>query len=309
MGRFGSSDDPWFRVGTIDVNTTIFVIGMGLLSMVVWAIEGPPWNISRLLVLGSRASSDAIFGEVLQAGSVLEGQIWRLLTWPIPNEPDFWTIILFVVFFMLASQLEAQMGRRLFTAYLLSMVVIPAVIVTLFELVTGAEGAVGGLRFLEIGVLVGFALRNPRAMFWGGIPAPVIAGVIVVIDFLQLLGFRQTLLIVMLFSVVGVSMLSMRALGFAEEAQWLPKVPLPASFGGEVRPQGRRSTSRRKRRGRAKLTVAPAPTAAPRRELSRLEEAEMDAILDQVSERGVESLTAEQRRRLEDHSKRLRKRE
>jgi hypothetical protein len=35
----------------------------------------------------------------------------------------------------------------------------------------------------------------------------------------------------------------------------------------------------------------------------------MDAILDQVSEQGMDSLTPQQRQRLEDHSKRLRKRE
>jgi hypothetical protein len=46
-----------------------------------------------------------------------------------------------------------------------------------------------------------------------------------------------------------------------------------------------------------------------RRELTRVEEAEMDAILDQVSERGMDSLTPQQRKRLEDHSKRLRKRD
>ncbi|MCO4836392.1 MAG: hypothetical protein KC481_22275, partial [Acidimicrobiaceae bacterium] len=35
--------------------------------------------------------------------------------------------------------------------------------------------------------------------------------------------------------------------------------------------------------------------------------AEMDSILDQVSERGMDSLTPQQRKRLEDHSKRLRR--
>ena len=24
---------------------------------------------------------------------VLEGQIWRLVTWPIANEPDLWTVV------------------------------------------------------------------------------------------------------------------------------------------------------------------------------------------------------------------------
>ena len=309
MGRFGNSDDPWFRVGTVDINTTLFIVGLGVLSMFVWAIEGPPWSISRLLVLGSRAPDEMIFDVVLQAGGVLDGQVWRLITWPFPNQPDFWTVILFAIFFMLGSQLEAQMGRRLFTAYILAMVILPALIVTLYELLTGRGGGVAGLRFLEVGVLIGFALRNPKAMFWPGIPAWVIAGGVVLLDFLQLLGYRQSHTIVMLFATVGVSMLAIRALGFAEEAEWIPKIPVPASFGGAPKQRTARSTSKRKRRGGAKLSVAPAPTAAPRRELSRLEEAEIDAILDQVSERGMDSLSSQQRKSLEDHSKRLRKRD
>ena len=35
---------------------------------------------------------------------------------------------------------------------------------------------------------------------------------------------------------------------------------------------------------------------------------EIDALLDQVAERGLDSLTKDQRKRLEEHSKRLRKR-
>ena len=303
MGRFGN-DDPWFRVGNVDVNTTMFVVGMGVISMLVWAAEGPGRAISKYLWLASRDLSSA-FG-----GSVLGGQIWRLVTWPIPNEPDFWTLVLFAVFFMLGSQLEAAMGRRLFASYLLIMTVVPAIVVTLYELLTGTTGVVSGLRPLELGVLVAFGVRYPTARFWPGIPAWVIAALFVGLELLRDVGNRDSHSIVLLFAIVGVSLVTLRSMGYAEEADWIPKVPLPANLGGETRPAGRRaSTSRRRKRGRANLSVAPTPTSAPRRELTRLEEAEMDAILDQVSERGMDSLTPQQRQRLEEHSKRLRKRD
>ncbi len=293
MGRFGNSDDPWFRVGTIDVSTTIFVVGVGVLSMFVWAIEGPTHPLlKRMWFTGS---------------DVANGQVWRLLTWAIPNDPDIWTLLLFAVFFMLGSQLEMVMGRRLFTAYLVVLTLVPPVIATLYHLVTGSDGLVLGLRFLELGVLVGFALRAPNARFWPGIPAWGIAAGIVVLDLLQYIGVRgQGFSILFLLTTVAVSMLMLRALGFAEEADWLPKVPLPVSYGGQPKPSRAPSTSRRKKRGRGKLSVAPAPNEPARRALSRLEEAEVDAILDQVSERGMDSLTPQQRQRLEDHSKRLR---
>ncbi len=294
MGRFGSSDDPWFRVGTVDVSTTIFVVGVGVLSIFMWAIEGP---------------THPLFGKLWFIPSqVANGQVWRLITWPIPNDPDIWTLLLLAVFFMLGSQLEASMGRRLFTAFLVVLTVIPPVVATLFYLVAGSDGLVLGLRFLELGVLVAFALRAPNARFWPGIPAWGIAAGIIVLDLLQYVGARgQGLSIMFLLTTVAMSLIAMRSLGFADEVDWIPKVPLPASYGGASKPAARRSTSRRKRRG--KLAVAPAPIPAPRRELSRLEEAEIDMILDQVSAHGMDSLTPEQRKRLEDHAKRLRRRD
>jgi len=303
MGRFGS-DDPWFRVGNLDVNTTIFVVGVGLISMFVWAAEGPGRAISKYLWL---ASDDL---GAFTGGSVLGGQIWRLVTWPIPNEPDFWTLILFAVFFMLGSQIEGAMGRRLFAIYLLIMTVIPAIIVTLYELITGSTGLVAGLRPLELGVLCAFAVRYPMARFWPGVPAWGIAGFLIALELLRDIGNRDSHAIVLLFAILAVSMVALRSMGFAEEAEWIPKVPLPANLGGDARPTNRgASTTKRKRRSRANLSVAPAPVEGTRRELSKLEEAEMDAILDQVSERGMDSLTPQQRSRLEEHAKRLRKRE
>jgi hypothetical protein len=296
MGRFGNSDDPWFRVGTVDVNTTIFVVGMGVLSLLVWSVEGPSHPLLGKLVL---VPSD-----------VLNGQVWRLLTWPVANALDsIWVLLLFFVFYTIGSQLEASMGRRLFTTYLVLLTIIPALIVLLFHIVTGTNGGVGGLRMLELGVLVGFALRMPNVRFWPGIPAWGIAGGIVAINMLQYLGVRDSFSMLFLATTVIVGLVGLRSLGFAEEADWLPKVPLPVSYGGASKPARGTSTTKRKRRSRANLSVAPTPSAVQRRELTRVEEAEMDAILDQVSERGMDSLTPQQRKRLEDHSKRLRKRD
>jgi hypothetical protein len=162
---------------------------------------------------------------------------------------------------------------------------------------------------MELGVLVGFGLRMPDARFWPGIPAWGIAAGIVVINMVQYLGVRDNFSMLFLATTVVVALIGLRSLGFAEHADWVPRVPLPASGGGAPKQSKSRSTSKRKRRSRANLKVAQAPNAVapPRRELTKLEEAEMDSILDQVSERGMESLTPQQRKRLEDHSKRLRR--
>lgn len=298
-GGYGTND-RWFRVGNIDVTTTIAVIGLGVLSVFLYAFEGADHPITNKLTLLARNAS---------GGSVAEGEVWRLLTWPIPNDPSFWTLILFAVFFMIGSQLEASMGRKTFAVYLAIMVIVPAVLVTLIDLAVPLSGGIATLRAIELGVLVGFAARMPRAQFMFGIPAWGVAGALVVLELLQ---SGTSFPFVTVLVVVAVSLVTIRSMGYAEQSPWIPAVPLPARSTGPSRSkrQAAPSTAKRKRRGRAKLSVVPPPAAgsAPRKELTKLEAAEMDALLEQVSDQGLDSLTQEQRQRLETHSKRLRRR-
>ncbi len=296
-GRSGGGD-PWFRAGQIDVTTTVAVIGMGIISMFVWAIEGDRHQVTEKLIL---ISDDA------GLGSVLSGQVWRLVTWPVVNEPDIWIIILFAVFYMLGNQLEALMGRRPFMFFLLALTLIPAILVTLLELIIPSFfGFAFGLRFVEIGVLVAFAGQYPTARFWPGIPAWGIAAVIVGIDFLQALGDRNDYQFAMLLAVIVTSLLGLRAFGFANELPWLPKIGLPASStGSSAGPARPRQPRSKRRRGRGSLSAVPAPPSSSATD--RRSEMEIDALLDQVAESGLDSLSKEQRKRLEDHSKRLRK--
>ncbi len=299
---WAGGSQPWFRVGQLDVTTTVAVIGVGVFSMLIWAIEGAERTISRQLYLTPQ--------ELPGVGSVLEGQVWRLVTWPVPNEPDFWTIILFAIFYMLGSQLENLLGRNQFLWFLIALTLIPALVVTVFDLLfTGFIGIGAGLRFVELGVLLAFVAQFPTARFWPGIPAWILGAVVVGLEFLQALGDRNDFNLVLLFTTVAVSLIGIRSFGHAEELPWVPRINLPSFVTGEGRPSrpsssgsgGGRSRGRR-RRGRSNLTAV--PTSGP---ADASEDIEIDALLDQVAERGLDSLTKDQRKRLEEHSKRLRK--
>ena len=240
IGRFGNSDDPWFRVGNVDVNTTIFVLGLGVISGLVFVV--PQFR---------SLSNDLLF----QPGAVFTGgQVWRVVTWPFANILDFWTLILFFVFFMLGSQLEAAMGKRLFATYLAALVFIPTALGLIFYLLTRQDGFVGGLRMVELGVLVGFAIRLPNARFWPGIPAWVVAAGIVLLNLLGSLD--DVFATFFLICVVAVALVGLRSLGFAEEAHWVPKVPLPASVTGTT------PTPRAPRASRCLLYTSPSPRDA-----------------------------------------------
>ena len=276
-------NDPWFRIGQVDITTTVGLIGLGIISVFTWAIEGRDHEISLKLLLDPQ--------------KVQDGEIWRLVTWPLVNQASFWTIFLFFILYMLGNQLENLMGRRTFLYLLLALTILPGLVVTLASISNSSPAFIFGLRFVELGVLIAFAAQFPFARFWPGIPAWGVVGVIVGLQFLDALQMRSGSHALALLTVALTALVGMRSLGYATDLHWLPSLPL----GSKSRGQSRQRPTRKKRSKKNHLR-------AVTEFRNRHTEMEIDQILDQVAETGVESLSKEQRKRLEQHSKELRKR-
>ena len=108
-GRFSYStperghSTPWFKVGDFDVTTTVLVAATCVLSMFVWAID-----------------SSLLEPFVLIADDVRRGQLWRLVTWPVVNTPQsIWTILTIAIFWYFGRELEGMLGRNRFAWFLL----------------------------------------------------------------------------------------------------------------------------------------------------------------------------------------------
>lgn len=312
FGKFGESDDPWFRIGQFAVTTTTIVAAISAAYMFVWAFEGTSNPITAKLVLSS--------GLWPFSGGVAAGEIWRLVTWPLPNPPSLWTLLLVAVFWMLGSQLEGLLGRRRFTFFLLALTVVPALVMTALELIN-ISGFAYGLHYVELGVLVAFATQYSNIRFWPGIPAWGLAGIIVGMAVLQAISTRDAYDLTLTVTVALFAPLLLRALGYAEHHDWLPKFPLPVQSGSRShRPSGRSRNRQSKRQtpgrrsshvsavpptsARPSSTWPPQPPPPPPAEVAA--QAKIDALLDKMGEHGLESLTDAERRALEDLSKRLR---
>jgi hypothetical protein len=298
-GSFGRNNDPWFRVGDVGVTTTIALTAMGAFSIFLYVIEGNQRTLSKYFWLTPRGISTA-------AGpSVTEGGVWRIVTWPLFLEPGariFFAAILIAIFYMLGSRVEEVMGRIRYARFLGFIIVLPAIAVVVLDLGLGIQGVAGGLRFPELAVLVAFALIYPEARFFFGLPAWGIAVGIVVIEALQTTADRNWFGLLLGTFVVGLATLLVRAMGLAQSATWIPHIPLPASLGGSAQRSPGRSRPSRARRKSNLRSVAPDPVQ------DDLADMEIDALLDQVANEGLDSLTKAQRKRLEEHSKRMRKR-
>ncbi len=300
-GSFGRSNDPWFRAGEVGVTTTIALTAMGVFSIFVYVAEGSSRAVSKYFWLTPRGFS-SILGP-----SVTEGGVWRLFTWPLFLDDQtrvLNAVILIAIFYMLGSRVEEVMGRIRYTRFIVFIVVLPAIAVTILDVGLGITGVAGGLRSPELAILIAFALIYPEARFFFGIPAWAMALGIIVIELLQTMADRNWFGLLLGAFVVGLAGLLIRAMGLAESAGWIPRIPLPASLGGAPQRGGqpRRSRPSRARRKTNLQSVAPDPVQ------DDLAEMEIDSLLDQVANEGLDSLTKAQRKRLEEHSKRMRKR-
>src|SRR5699024_3046406 len=85
----------WFRVGQIDVTTTVLITGLGVASMILYAI-----------------SPEILYRGVFVPEAVRQGEIWRLVLWPLVNPPlDLWMIIGLLFFWYFGRFVEESMGR------------------------------------------------------------------------------------------------------------------------------------------------------------------------------------------------------
>lgn len=283
--RFGGGDDPWFRIGSLDVGSSGVAGLLVLIGMVLYAIEGSARSISRQLVF---VSSD-----------VLSGQVWRLLTWFVPDRPSLWVIISAAIIYLLGSQLEANIGRIRMAQFLVVLVLIPSVAATLLDLIGFAPIVLNGGDLLGSAIFYAFVAHMPTAKFFFGIPGWVLAAVFVALEILSLLADRNSALLLLLFIRVAGTVVAARSFGLAQDLPMIPRIAIPGGGGGGGGSSGGRG------RGKSKRTSAPLSVVQD----NRFEDLDIDAILDQVSAFGVDSLTSEQKKRLKAYSKNRKKKE
>jgi hypothetical protein len=218
------------------------------------------------------------------------------------------------IFWYFGTEVERLLGRVRFATLLLMVTVIPGIAGTLIDLPQW------GIRPLEICVFLLFVAEYPFIRFFFGIPGWVIGAVILGIEILQLLGDRDEKGIVFLFVALAVAAITARSMGLLGNYPWVPAVPI-GSLGTNRRKQ--RSRSKRSRpprsRGGGEVVAGPWTTATrtgpsgplpqpPPPSGPAADQAELDALLDKISEFGMDGLTADEKTRLNELSKRMRRR-
>lgn len=288
--------DPWFRIGQLDVTSTVLVTLICAATIFVYIIDS---SLLEPFVL----FPDRLWG----------GQIWRLVTWPFVSLPDrqfLWTIVRIALFWYFGRELEAQVGHKKFAILLALITVGTGLVAAAFDI------RLDGLRYLELATFVLFILEHPRARFFFGIPGWVIGAVFVGAELLDLVGDRAWRYVGVLLVSLVLAALGGRALGLAAEQTWLPNLAVASSGRGSrparpVRSRTKRAGkggSKQGKAGKGQPTVVSGPWAPPVRGTAS-DQAEVDFLLDKISATGFDSLTADEKRRLKEASDRLRRKQ
>ncbi|MFT4657744.1 MAG: hypothetical protein ACI8V4_001923 [Ilumatobacter sp.] len=297
-------NEGWFRVSRFDLTTVDIMSALAIASMFVWAAS-------------PRAFSYLIFS----APRVRSGEVWRLATWPIAEEPGFFALISIAFFWSFGQQLEGLFGRGRFVVWILSVALLPSIGLTVLGAFSNSLDLTSfsfGLGPIFLAGIWVYAATYPNVRWFEIVPLWAIAAIFTMLQLLNFTGSRASGGILFMLLSIATALSIGRSLGFA--TAWpIPHVPVPApgSNGGRSRRSKPSKPKRRKRGGTGQRVVEgpwskstsgsmPAPPSSAPTGPSPADQAELDGLLDKIGSLGMESLSTAEKQRLNELSKRLR---
>ncbi|HRL49200.1 MAG TPA: rhomboid family intramembrane serine protease [Propioniciclava sp.] len=204
---------------------------------------------------------------------VLSGQVWRIVTWPFVDALSLWTLLSLVLLWYFGRDLEAQVGRRSMAALYIGMWASLTAISLVVHLVSGT-GQMYGLGLIQFLVLLLWIAEYPQRPFFFGIRAWVVGAVLLGLQVLLMAASGRLADLLTLLGALVFTALMARRFGLLSELNFLPRPKAPS---------------------------APRPARKERRAAERrASDAErIDQLLEKISNEGLHSLTAAERRELE----------
>ncbi|WP_395751312.1 rhomboid family intramembrane serine protease [Prosthecobacter sp.] len=252
----------WWKTNPVYLSAIVALVGAA--SMVVYAILG----------VGVMERFCAFTFNI----AFRDWHVWTVLTYPLVNPPSLWTLFGCYLLWNFGEAVERHLGRRAFVRLLLTLTLSSPVFLTIFGL---HNSACAGIQGIDFGTFIAFATLYPRAkisIIILTLDAWVLAAILVGVDVLSYLSMRSWVGILLLAANVGIAYAFIR---YETGALRLPSLPKRVSSPkGTQQPQ--------KSSGTAKSSKSSTPS--------------VDDILDKISHKGMQSLTAEERRILDKAS-------
>ena len=273
-----TSDDyrPVAWMGRYPVDVTTMLVGLHVVVAILTAI-----------LVGFVGSSILAWLQFDSAAVLRGGQIWRLFTYAFIHAPTpsglLWFAVEMYMLFVFGREVERFVGRRAYVALYLTLLLLPAVVLTLLSFSTPTTFATS--TALHFAVFVAFATIYPNVELFARIIAKWVALIFVAIGTLSGLAMRDWQSLVVLWTSIGAAFLFIELRGAGPELAWWTA-------------------------GKTRFAPRPKYLVVPKIRPTRAAESEdadvsIDPILDKISKFGIESLTASERRRLNRERERL----
>jgi len=225
-------------------------------------------------------------GLVFSSGQVLRGEVWRVVTYGLRNDPSLPFVIDMAMIVWFGREVERNFGRRTFLVFYGILYLITPLLFTLIGVwrPMGLAGESGAFA-----IFVAFATLYPGAPVFFNLLAKWVALVLVGIYTLIALNNRDLVSLISLWATTGF------AFAFVRYQQGYLTLPTPNLF----------------QRG-PKLRVLPdlkTDKASSAKTDKSSSMAEVDALLDKIAQSGMASLTAKERAKLDAARAELLKRE
>lgn len=116
-----------------------------------------------LMMLTRNADANALNFLTFNLGSLLHGEVWRIITFIfVPNYGGvFWLLIALYFYYWIGSTLEREWGTAKFNLYYFSGVLLTVIGTVLASLITGINFTIAGTEYVNLSMFLAFALLFP----------------------------------------------------------------------------------------------------------------------------------------------------
>jgi len=272
-----TSDDyrPVTWMGRYPVDVTTILVGVHVACAILTAF------------IFAIAHGGVLNYAMFDSAQVWHGQIWRLVTYALIHPPSGYALLWFAIemymLFFFGREVERFIGRRGYIWLYALLLIVPALILTLWGLTT--RTGLAGSSALHFAVFAAFVTLYPNVQFFLRIPAKWIFVILAAIGTLSALAAHDWQDLVALWASIAVAFFFIEARGAGPELAWIN------SFKARFRPK-------------PKLHIVQKPNARRTAEPDDVYES-IDPILDKISRSGMGSLSENEKKILDRARARL----
>src|SRR2546423_4499740 len=279
-----TSDDyrPVAWMGRYPVDVTTLLVGLHVSCAILTAF---------LFAIGSAGVLNYAMFDSAQIW--MHAQIWRLVTYACIRPPTGYALLWFAIemymLYFFGREVERFIGRRAYIWLYALLLLVPALILTLWGLTT--RTGLAGSGALHFAVFAAFVTLYPNVQFFLRIPAKWVFLILAAIGTLSTLAAHDWQDLVVFCVSIALAFFFIELNGAGPELVWWNT--LKARFAPKPKYH---------------VLAKPRPRPASGRMESDEVQASIDPILDKISKFGIGSLTPSERRQLNRERERLLKR-